>query len=235
MLDEKTSGNNLGDTSVKVLDCHSQAFHSQRGILSDWSYLLSMPWYFWVHSNVLLPHYGTWYFQPSCCPGLETRHSYRLTKRAKQRKGIPMRRREVLVTLASGLLLSSCGSQSPSANNVSGSSGRSIPQPKAGRGLIVFYRPSRAAGSALQLPLTMNGYSVGNLSNGAIIMKDVDPGQYTIVATAPSVSGTSTFATDVAAGQTVFIKGETLWGWPAGRASVAIVSEAQARSEIAGM
>ncbi len=143
-----------------------------------------------------------------------------------------MRRREVLVTLASGLLLSGCGSPSSSANNVSGSSGRSIPQPKAGQGLIVFYRPSRAAGSALQLPLTMNGYSVGNLSNGAIITRDVDPGQYTIVATSPSVSGPSTFTTNVAAGQTVFIRGETLWGWPAGRASVAIVGEAQARSEL---
>ena len=146
-----------------------------------------------------------------------------------------MRRREVLMILASGLLISGCGATPSSTNNATGVIGPSIPQPQAGQGLIVFYRPNNVAGSALRLPLTMNGSSVGNLSNGTVITQNVAPGQYTIVATAPSVSGTSTFSTNVAAGQTVFVKGETLWGWPAGRASVAIVGEAQARGEIARM
>ena len=146
-----------------------------------------------------------------------------------------MRRRNVLVTLASGLLISACGATPPSTNNAAGAPGQTIPQPQAGQGLIVFYRPSSAAGGALRLPLTLNGNSVGYLSNGSVITQNVSPGQYTIVATAPSVSGTSQFNTNVAAGQTVFIKGETLWGWPAGRASVAIVGEEQARGEIARM
>lgn len=145
-----------------------------------------------------------------------------------------MRRREVLVALASGLFISGCGaSPSSSMNSNPSGSGRSIPQPQAGQGLIVFYRPPSALGSALRLPLTMNGSSVGDLSNGSVITKNVSPGQYTIVATAPSVSGTSTVNTNVSAGQTLFIKGDTLWGWPAGRASVAIVNETQAKSEIA--
>ncbi len=139
------------------------------------------------------------------------------------------------MTLASGLFVAECGAPQSYENSSSGASGRSVPEPQAGQGLIVFYRPNSAAGSALRVPLTVNGNSVVNLSNGAVIMQNVPPGQHTIVATAPSVSGTSTFSTNVGAGQTVFIRGETLWGWPAGRASVAIVGEAQARGDIAGI
>lgn len=146
-----------------------------------------------------------------------------------------MHRREALLVLASSLFVVSCGTPPSPTGNAIGTSGPSIPQPQAGQGLVVLYRPFIAKGGALRFMLTMNGAAISNLANGTVVTQNVTPGQYTFVTSAPSVSGTSTVTTNVAAGQTIFIKGDTVLGYPTWRPRLVIVGEAQARSEIAAM
>lgn len=146
-----------------------------------------------------------------------------------------MNRRNALFTLAAGLLLTGCGAPPNTSNNAAGVSGPSVPQAQQGQGLIVLYRPYLAKGGALRFQLTMNGSSIGSLANGTMVTQNVSPGQYTIVTSAPSVAGSATVSTQVAAGQTVFIKGDTLLGYPTWRPNLVIMGEAQARREIAAM
>lgn len=114
-----------------------------------------------------------------------------------------------------------------------GSSGYVVPAPQAGQGLIVIYRPRSAVGSGLRFPLTVNASLVGNLANGAVITQNVSPGDYVLQTSAPSVDGSSSISVAVAAGQTVFVKGEALFGYPTYRPRLLVVTEAQARSDLA--
>ena len=146
-----------------------------------------------------------------------------------------MDRRSAFFTLAAGLLLVGCGAPQTTTNNAAGVSGPSVPQAQQGQGLIVLYRPFIAKGGALRFPLTMNGSSIGSLANGSVVTQNVAPGQYSIATSAPSVAGAVNVTTQIAAGQTVFIKGDSLLGYPTWRPNLVIVGEAQARRELAGM
>ena len=146
-----------------------------------------------------------------------------------------MDRRQILLTLASGLFVAGCGAPQTTSVSSSAASSGAIPQPQSGQGLVVLYRPYAAKGGALRFMLTLNGSSISSLANGTVVTQNVTPGQYTFVTSAPSVAGSSTVTTQVAAGQTVFIKGDTVLGYPTWRPRLVIVGEAQARSEIAAM
>ena len=107
-----------------------------------------------------------------------------------------------------------------------------VPNPQAGQGLIVFYRPRRAAGGAIRFNITSQGRTIGNLSNGSVIAQPVSPGQYGFEVQSPSIDGRDSVSVPVKAGQTVFIRGEIRAGWPVGRPKFTVVSETQGRAEV---
>ena len=108
-----------------------------------------------------------------------------------------------------------------------------IPPPKADKGLIVFYRPAKMKGAALQFNVhhAQNG-PVGQLSNGSMLHFYLDPGAHTFWVQTPSLDGQDTIGVDLTAGGTVFVKGEILWGWPTGRPKVSRVGDAQGRADV---
>lgn len=141
---------------------------------------------------------------------------------------MPLNRRSVLLTFAASAGLAACGSPQ-------GSGGYQIPEPQPGQGLIVLYRPSAAVGGALRFPLTLNSASIGGLANGTVMTQSVGPGQYTVQTRAPSVDGTSSVSLDLAAGQTVYVRGNAILGYPTYRPQLVVISSTQAQSEIAAM
>jgi hypothetical protein len=139
-----------------------------------------------------------------------------------------MKRRIAILTLFAAVGLSACGSPQ-------GSGTQQVSQPQAGQGVIALYRPSAAIGAGLRFPMTLNGSSVGNLSNGTVISQSVAPGQYVVQTSAPSVDGTSSVTVNVAAGETVYVKRNAIIGYPTYRPQLLVVSPSQAQAEIAAM
>lgn len=108
-----------------------------------------------------------------------------------------------------------------------------VPSVQADKGLVVFYRVKRAKGAAIRFQITdMSGASVGSLSNGTMIYQYYEPGQKTFDVRTPSVDGSDLITLDIVAGETYFVQGEILWGWPAGRPKFSRPSESQALSDI---
>ncbi|MGR3713187.1 MAG: DUF2846 domain-containing protein [Shimia sp.] len=108
----------------------------------------------------------------------------------------------------------------------------SIPAPKSGMGLILFYRPRRALAAAIRFQVNTSSAAVGNLSNGSVIAFHAPPGAYTFSVSTPSVAGGDTISVDLQAGQTAFIRADMRAGWPAGRGKFIRMPDEQARSEI---
>ena len=108
-----------------------------------------------------------------------------------------------------------------------------VPTAKPDQGLVVFYRAKKAKGKAMRFQITdSSGVSVGSLSNGSMFYQNYDPGQKTFDVRAPSVDGSDLITLDIVAGETYFVQGEILWGWPAGRPKFSRASESQALSVI---
>ena len=108
-----------------------------------------------------------------------------------------------------------------------------LPEAKPDKGLVIFYRLNRARGSAMRFQV-MDGSAavVGNLSNGSVFHEFVEPGQQVFEVRAPSVDGRDSITLDVVAGQTYYVQGEILWGWPAGRPKFSLMSESQALTDL---
>ena len=108
-----------------------------------------------------------------------------------------------------------------------------VPEAKSDKGLVVFYRPARSKGAAIRFEVrSSDGQSVGALSNGSMLHKYLDPGQMTFEARAPSVDGKDSITLDIVAGETYYVMGEILWGWPAGRPKFSRKSASEARAEL---
>ena len=110
-----------------------------------------------------------------------------------------------------------------------------VPAPPSGQGMIIVYRPRRAVGAALLFSTTVNGATIGNLTNGRMLAHAVAPGNHTIETVSASVGGVATVSTSVQAGQTVFVRAEARMGYPAGRPSLALVSSQQGQSEVSAL
>jgi len=88
------------------------------------------------------------------------------------------------------------------------------PEAEEQKGLIVFYRVKKGAGSAIPIGVHYSGGSVGTLKNGASFQKYFAPGEYTFwskVITEDSVTLT------VEAGNTYYIRGDVRMGFYIGR------------------
>lgn len=111
-----------------------------------------------------------------------------------------------------------------------------IPAAKPDKGLVIFYRISRAKGAAIRFEINNNAKgSIGQLSNGAILQTEAEPGEHSFSVRSPSVDGQDSITINVEAGKTYYVKGEVLWGWPAGRPKFTRMSESDAQADIAKM
>ena len=105
-----------------------------------------------------------------------------------------------------------------------------IPEAKEGQALIAFYREQRMAGAAIQFRVNENGQPIGSLTNGSVLLRDLDPGNFTF--SSQVVTGDSLSLT-VEAGKTYFVQGTVRMGYFAGRPKFTVVDEAKARNAIA--
>lgn len=109
----------------------------------------------------------------------------------------------------------------------------SLPESKPDKGLVVFYRSKRAKGAAIRFQITQGGgISVGTLSNGSMFYKYYEPGQKIFDVNTPSVAGSDLVSLDIIAGETYFLRGEILLGWPAGRPRFVQEQEPKALQDI---
>ena len=105
---------------------------------------------------------------------------------------------------------------------------------KPDKGLIIFYRVKKMKGSAIRVEINDSAKgSSGSLSNGTKIQKDLEPGDHTFTVRSPSIDGQDSITISVEVGKTYFVRGEILWGWPAGRPKFVRVTDSEAQSEIA--
>lgn len=86
--------------------------------------------------------------------------------------------------------------------------------PPAGKGQIVFFRPSKFAGGAVSYKVREGGTELGKLSNGKFFILAVEPGahEYTVHSEAKDVLNL-----EVEAGETYYVKGTVSMGVFAGR------------------
>lgn len=128
------------------------------------------------------------------------------------------------------LALGACSSTRTSST----SPAASVPEAKPGMGQVVFYRLNKAKGKAIRFEITDAAKgSIGALSAGAVIRHDLEPGSHTFTVRAPSVDGQDIVNVNIEAGQTQYVRGKILWGWPAGRPKFEHVSESTAKAELA--
>jgi len=93
-----------------------------------------------------------------------------------------------------------------------------LPEARPDQGLVVFFRPKEFKGSALRFEIRDgSGRTVAPLANGTVIHEFVEPGPITYEVRAPSLDGKDAITLDVVAGETYYVRGTILWGWPAGR------------------
>jgi hypothetical protein len=109
----------------------------------------------------------------------------------------------------------------------------SVPEAKPDQGLVVFYRSKSAKGAAVRFQISESGgVSTGNLTNGSMFYKYYEAGQKTFDVSTPSIAGSDLITLDIVAGETYFLRGKILWGWPAGRPSFSQEQESKALQDI---
>lgn len=126
----------------------------------------------------------------------------------------------LFVTAAAIFSLVGCASVSKQATNV-------FPDPKADKGLVYFYREKKFVGMAISYNVKEEAKVIGAIANGTYFFVDAPPGTHTFVASTEA-DVTKTF--DVEAGKTYFVKCGVDMGFLAGRPSLVLVSEAEAKS-----
>ena len=131
-------------------------------------------------------------------------------------------RRNFLLT-SGAVVLTGC--QTPGSVNLQGP----LPSPDAGKGLIVFYRPASAAGAAIRFNINHSDGYVGQLTSGAVLFRQVNPGPQTFWS---QVISQDAITINVSAGQTYFVRGDVLLGVYAGRPKFTQVSPEQGRREM---
>ncbi|QNP41527.1 DUF2846 domain-containing protein [Lysobacter solisilvae (ex Woo and Kim 2020)] len=86
--------------------------------------------------------------------------------------------------------------------------------PQEGKGLIVFFRPSKFTGAAIGFKVREGETELGKLRSGKYFVANVEPGthQYTVHSEAKDV-----LTMEVEAGETYYVQGTITMGFMAGR------------------
>lgn len=108
-----------------------------------------------------------------------------------------------------------------------------LPEAKPDKGMVVFYRISKMRGAAIRFEITDSAKgSIGSLSNGSVIHKNIEPGQYTFTVRTPSMNGQDSITLNVETGKTYYIKGEIIWGWPVGRPKFSQMADSAGQADL---
>ena len=107
-----------------------------------------------------------------------------------------------------------------------------LPEIKSDKGLVVFYRSKSMKGAAIHMLIKSSEGAAGNLTNGSMFYHYYEPGQKTFDVSTPSIAGSDLITLDIVAGETYFVRGELLWGWPAGRPRLTQEQESRALEDI---
>ena len=107
-----------------------------------------------------------------------------------------------------------------------------LPEAKSDKGLVVFYRSKTMKGAAIHMLIRSSEGAAGNLTNGSMFYRYYEPGQKTFDVSTPSIAGSDLITLDIVAGETYFVRGELLWGWPAGRPRLTQEQESRALHDI---
>ena len=108
----------------------------------------------------------------------------------------------------------------------------SLPEIKSDKGLVVFYRSKSMKGAAIHMLVNSSDGAAGNLTSGSMFYQYYEPGQRTFDVSTPSVAGSDLITLDISAGETYFVRGEILMGWPAGRPRLTQEQESKALQDI---
>ena len=108
----------------------------------------------------------------------------------------------------------------------------SLPEVKSDKGLVVFYRSKSVKGAAIHMLIKSSDGAAGNLTSGSMFYHYYEPGQRTFDVSTPSVAGSDLITLDINAGETYFVRGEILLGWPAGRPRLTQEQESRALQDI---
>mgnify|MGYP001826916174 FL=1 len=93
------------------------------------------------------------------------------------------------------------------------------------QGTVIFHRANKAKAKATRFNISQDGMPIGQLLAGTELVRVLDPGTYTFVASSVSLDGIDQLTLRVEAGVTYRIEGEVLWGWPIGRPKFSNVIE----------
>jgi len=100
------------------------------------------------------------------------------------------------------------------------------------KGTVIFYRIRSAKGGAIRLNITGgDSGTVGILTNGSKIVKELPVGEFTFVVTSPSIAGRDSVIIKVEEGKTYYVKGSTKLGWPAARSRFTLMDEIKGKAE----
>ena len=106
-----------------------------------------------------------------------------------------------------------------------------VPTIEEGKGLVVFYRPSKMKGGGIRFNMQGSNGLQHSLLNGTYLVEQLEPGEYTYTVSSPSVDATDTIVISVEAAEVNFVRGDLVVGWPAWRTKFAKVSEEKGRAE----
>ncbi|HEV2366183.1 MAG TPA: DUF2846 domain-containing protein [Caulobacteraceae bacterium] len=98
-----------------------------------------------------------------------------------------------------------------------------IPPPPAGKGEVVFFRPSSLRGAVIWFNVRENGVALGKLTNGAYFVQVADPGPHTYTA---ATENHNVLHLEVDPGETYYVKGSVQMGFFIGEANMAPSDEA---------
>lgn len=108
----------------------------------------------------------------------------------------------------------------------------SLPEVKSDKALVVFYRSKSLKGGAIHMLINSSEGAAGNLTNGSMFYQYYEPGQRTFDVSTPSVAGSDLITLDIKSGETYYVRGEILMGWPVGRPRLTQQQESKALQEI---
>ncbi len=110
-----------------------------------------------------------------------------------------------------------------------GTSAAVVPEIQPDKGLVVFYRPRKTAGSAIRFNVNYAQGSLGMFNNGTMLFNYFEPGEYHFWSQVISQDG---ITINVEPGKVYFVEGATKMGIYAGRPKFTLVDEAKGRKEV---
>ncbi len=102
-------------------------------------------------------------------------------------------------------------------------------QPEEGKGMVVFYRKKKFAGSAIAFNVQDSQRTYGNLRNGDVIKVSVEPGEHTYYS---KVFREDAITLNVAEGEVVYVKASIRAGYYAGRPKFELMDEKRALKDM---